>query len=181
MELRMGPVQLLVDLISGVDGSVWFGNTEYSNLCVFKYEDVDGNGKYDAGDKPYVGWGIEVKNAAGATVKTGVTGADGWICWDDMKPGTYYVSEESVTGWYATENVTQVTVIITSGDDEEVWFRHTEYSDLCVFKYEDVNGNGKYDAGDKPYVGWGIEVRTLPEPPSRPVSPVLTVGSAGTT
>ncbi len=54
-----------------------------------------------------------------------------------------------MTGWYATENVTQpVTVIITSGDDEEVWFGNTEYSELCVFKYEDVNGDGKYDAAD---------------------------------
>ncbi len=79
------------------------GTLDYSELCVFKYEDVNGDGKYVVadGDKPYEGWGIVVKNVAGAIVKSGDTGADGWICWDDMKPGTYYVSEETVTGWYA--------------------------------------------------------------------------------
>ncbi len=65
------------------------GTLDYSELCVFKYEDVNGDGKYVVadGDKPYEGWGIVVKNVAGAIVKSGDTGADGWICWDDMVPG----------------------------------------------------------------------------------------------
>jgi len=136
-----------------------FANTEYAEICIFKYEDMNGNGVYDGTDSPLI-WNITLLDDEFNVVASGDTGCDGWIgwiCFSDLEPGTYYVIEAQVAGWYGTENATgNVTVCLESGDSKEVIFGNTEYGEICIFKYEDFNGNGVYDGEDAPIEGWHV-------------------------
>jgi uncharacterized protein (DUF2141 family) len=151
-------IQMVVLDESGETEWVTFANIEYGQICVFKYEDMDGNGVYDGTDAPLI-WNITLLDDEYNVVASGDTGVDGWICFNDLEPGTYYVIEVAVAGWYGTENFTgNVTVSLESGDAKEVWFGNTEYAEICVFKYEDINGNGIYDGDDAPIEGWHINI-----------------------
>ena len=129
---------------------------ETGSICVFKYEDMNGNGVQDAGDLGLEGWDIKLLDSAGAPIATNTTDCDGYACFWDLAPGTYYVDETLKTGGYRTENASAVEVVITSGEAVDVIFGNTEYSEICIFKYEDMNGNGVYDADDVPIEGWHV-------------------------
>ena len=74
------------------------------------------------------------------------TGADGKVCFDGLKPGTYFVDEEERAGWFGTQNKDDpIQVCLISRDCKEVCFGNTQYAEICAFKYEDANENGKYD------------------------------------
>ncbi len=139
-----------------------FTNTEYAKICVFKYLDANEDGNYDPDlhDVPIQGWSIWVN---GTTSTKLVTGIDGKACLPGLVPGIYYVEEEERAGWNGFENATiKVSVTLQSGSNKTVWFGNNqipiEKRNLCVFKYEDVNGDGKYDPadGDKPIQGWTV-------------------------
>ena len=136
-----------------------FTNTEYAQICVFKYLDANENGKYEPElhDTPIQGWSIWVNGTIDVKL---VTGSDGKACLTGLLPGVYKVEEEERARWKGFENATvQVPITLISGSNETVWFGNNqipiEKRNLCVFKYEDVNGDGKYDPsdGDKPNSG----------------------------
>ena len=140
-----------------------FGNTKYSKICIFKYEDVNGDGKYVVadGDKPLPEWNIEVKDSSGAVVASGKTDSKGWFCASGLKPGYYYVTEEQRSDWYGTENKTlPVQVKICSGDIKQVWFGNTAYrrSVSSNTRMSTAMENIVVADGDKPIEGWTIWV-----------------------
>jgi hypothetical protein len=149
-----------VEILSGYHREVWFGNTEYSQICVFKYEDVDGDGVYTPGvDEPLPDWYIELQDVYGP-VASGLTNETGWICFSNLMPGTYWVIEDMPMGWIPTENATgNVTVEIVSGSSEQVWFGNARLADICGYKFFDTNLNGTWEwCCESAIEGWEIQL-----------------------
>ena len=95
----------MVDLVGGVfalkDG---YDRSRRGFLCALTYEDRNGNGRRDRGERPLPGWSFAIANAAGAAVAQGQSGADGRFCNErPLDPGAYTVRQTSAAGWANTE------------------------------------------------------------------------------
>ncbi|CDX20483.1 hypothetical protein MPL3356_320001 [Mesorhizobium plurifarium] len=85
-----------------------FVNTELGSIHGFKFEDMDANGKFDGSDTPMAGITIQLVgdvdgNGTVDTVTT-TTDANGYFSFENLRPGTYTVSELFTDGttWGAT-------------------------------------------------------------------------------
>jgi len=69
---------------------------------VTKYNDENGNGKRDEGEKTLSGWDMNLQQLEGPTT-TQTTGEDGTTTFNDMVAGSYVLTEELQEGWKQTE------------------------------------------------------------------------------
>jgi len=109
-----GPFSLSADLGkggSGPAGGYPHGETEdylvagpsgRTELCVLKFDDVDGDGVQDPGDVGLAGWTFDVVDVGGNVVATLVTGPSGMACITVPAPATYTISEIHQPGWVQT-------------------------------------------------------------------------------
>jgi len=134
-----------------------FLNVPLGKICVFKYEDLNLDGRYQEGEPVVSGVFIEIFDSGMGLVASGYTDAEGRFCQNDLLFGTYYVQETVPTGW-ATMDDTLKEVVIESGECVTVTFLNAEKIDLSACKYEDVNGNGIVDEGDIPVENWRIDL-----------------------
>jgi hypothetical protein len=70
-------------------------------ICVFKFDDINGNGVQDTGEPGLPGWTIVIKDYSGNVVATGTTDSGG-LCCLNVSPGTYTVSEVLQQDWSQT-------------------------------------------------------------------------------
>ena len=145
----------------------WFGNhknPQPGELCVDKYNDLNGDGDQDPGEGPLQGWGF-TRSGGGMPSLSGSTSADGrWCPGTELPPGTYTVTETTKTGWTNTDPVgapvktalvvTNQTTIVKFGNQQDPL-----PGEICVRKYKDVNNNGAFDIGEPPLSGWQFTVR----------------------
>ena len=119
---------------------------ERGNLHVYKFNDVNGDGRQQAGEGPLEGVLVRMRNPYGDDVGQ-YTGADGWIIWDGIAIGDYRLTETVPPGYPATLPASQpATVKIDT--TTYITFANQQLGNLQVFKYEDANGNGQRDAGE---------------------------------
>ena len=149
----------LVNVVSGTEVPVqMFGNFRDVTITVFKFEDMDGDGRYDDEDVGLEGWEFIVTGPWSGSGTVIVTGPDGYAYIVVDRAGDYLVEEVLQTGWTPT-TATSATVPVSSGDcPNPAMFGNFEDVTILVFKYEDVNSNGVYDAGDVPLEDWTIEM-----------------------
>src|SRR5262249_56060132 len=90
----------------------------------------------------------------------GVAGASG-VCSFKVNPGTYTVSEVLQSGWTQSFPAAPGTYVITltsgqtdSGND----FGNFQQATKSGRKFNDLNGNGKEDAGEPGLSGWTIKL-----------------------
>jgi len=134
-------------------------SVETGSICVFKYEDVNGNGVQDEGEPGLVDWEITLMDAAGAPIATAMTDGDGYACFPDLDYGTYYVDETLQEGWSRTENASAVEVTVDSEDIEQVIFGNWKWASICGVKINDLNGDGVINWGSEPAMnGWTIRL-----------------------
>jgi hypothetical protein len=143
---------------SGEHVGVTFLNIRYGQICVWKYEDLNLDGRYQEGEPTVSGVFIEVFNSGMSLVASGYTDEEGKFCYGGLKLGTYYVKETVPTGWVAADDILKEVVIDESGECVSVTFLNAEKIDLSACKYEDVNGNGIVDEGDMPVENWRIDL-----------------------
>jgi uncharacterized protein (DUF2141 family) len=109
--------------ISDKDECVYFGNKKVevpvkkSRIKVIKFEDKNGNGKKDEGEPYLSGWSITLKGEG--IDKTQVTDASGVTIFNDLKLGTYSVTEALQEGWINVSPLT-VSVKVDKEDCESV-------------------------------------------------------------
>ena len=70
-----------------------FGNFEDVTVRVFKYEDVNSNGVYDAGDVPLPDWTIEMYSLDYGIQLTEETGPDGYATFVLQAGGPWLINE----------------------------------------------------------------------------------------
>jgi protocatechuate 3,4-dioxygenase beta subunit len=128
----------------------------YGKICAIKFLDANENGKMDPGETGLAGVTITLN---GGNAK--VTGSDGKVCFDNLDPGRYTVSEIVPDGYHATTQTSYtkdicwdqvITVYFGNAPDVEL------KGSISGTKYNDVDGSGDYSAGDLPLAGVTIEL-----------------------
>jgi len=145
-----------LELAPGGNRSVEFGN--YRPGIVTKFWDRNSNGKRDSGEPGLSGWTFKISGPSGSTSKT--TDADGNIVLTGLSAGKYTVEEviSSDKDWYNT------TPIVASLDlpGGSLSFGNDKYRTLKVFKFNDLNINGKYDGTESGLEDWEFQVSGIP-------------------
>jgi uncharacterized repeat protein (TIGR01451 family) len=167
---------------SGPASGYKYGETEdyllklqYTELCGIKWNDLNDNGKQDANEPGLAEWTIEVKDANGNFIGFAVTDDQGKYCIVVPSPGTYTVSEQQQAGWTQTAPPTPGTYTVTvppGRTDLNFGNQQKGKAEICIFKFNDLDGDGKQGPNEPPLAGWQFTVSPAPLPPT--TSPVTT-------
>lgn len=142
---------------SGGIGGV--GNTR-PNITVFKYNDLNANGRYEPtqGEAPLSGVSVFLdtnnNGAADAGEPLLQTNAQGRGAFTNLEPGNYTV-REVVPGTFSPSTSAVVPVTLNT-QDANVTFANTPNSNITGCKFEDFNVNG-YRDGNEPAIS-GVTV-----------------------
>jgi hypothetical protein len=93
-----------------------------AEICIFKFNDLNGNGQKEANEPPLAGWQFNV-NPAPLPPSTNpvTTGQQGGRCFGVSAPGTYTITESVQAGWTPMTSNPQ-TVNISPGQLVNVYF-----------------------------------------------------------
>jgi hypothetical protein len=142
---------------SGGIGGV--GNTR-PNITVFKYNDLNANGRYEPtqGEAPLSGVSVFLdtnnNGAADAGEQQLQTNAQGRGAFTNLEPGNYTVREVVPAGF--SPSTSAVVPLTLNTQDANVTFANTPNSNITGCKFEDFNVNG-YRDGNEPAIS-GVTV-----------------------
>ncbi|MDP2433475.1 MAG: CARDB domain-containing protein [Pseudomonadota bacterium] len=148
-----------VTVVGGETATADFGNFHLAQIGGIKFNDLNGNGAQDAGEDGLEGWTITLDQGGDGTIDaTQTTNPYGYYTFTDLGPGTYVVSEVPQSGWLQTTPAAgSYTVVPYSGEDSgSNDFGNVEAAAISGRKFEDVNGNNQWDAGEPGLAGWTI-------------------------
>jgi hypothetical protein len=153
-----------------------FGNQQKgkAEICIFKFSDLDGDGKQGPNEPPLAGWQFTVSPAPlPPTTSPVTTDPQGSICFGVAAPGTYTITEQVQSGWMPTTPNPQ-TVTVQPGQTVNVTFGNQGEgkAEICIFKFSDLDGDGKQGPNEPPLADWQFTVSPAPLPPT--TSPVTT-------
>jgi len=140
-----------------------FGNYQTATISGYKWHDLDADGTWDEGEPPLEGWRIQLEGQEKRTE------ADGRYAFEDLRPGTYTVTEVVPEGWTQSYpgppnyshpiTVSSGQVVAgTYGEAEPPNFGNYTSGGIEGYKWHDLDGNGAWDPGEPGLVGWTIEV-----------------------
>jgi hypothetical protein len=133
------------------------------NISGFKVNDTNGNNVWETGEMGIENWNIMLLNDTGAQIASTSTNASGFYEFMDLAPGVYNVTEEMKAG-FTPSGATFKVVTIENMDVMDVDFlNHVAVPPAVTniisgFKINDLNGNGKQDAGENGLPGWNIRL-----------------------
>lgn len=130
-----------------------------------KYEDMNGNGKRDAGDPGLQGWTIRLRYEGNVVAST-TTAADGTYSFRlnanalPIGVGSYKVEEVLKPGWTATQAPGSFEVPFGAEDTTYSGrnFGNFRPATIAGHKFDDSNVNGKWDAGEVGLGKWTINL-----------------------
>ncbi|PWH17901.1 MAG: hypothetical protein DDG59_07265 [Anaerolineae bacterium] len=139
-----------------------FGNAKLAEICVYKFEDLDGDGEKDE-DEPYLpNWEFKLYDSQNNFIASGVTGANGkvsfWVFVPYNETKTFKAIETPQDGYYATTPTEQTTSAVGYGGWAELFFGNAPYGSIKVYKFEDIDGDGYWDEGEPPLPQWYFEL-----------------------
>jgi len=138
-----------------------------AKLILDKFNDLNGNGVYDAGDIKITNWKIDVTDPHGVTTthltpKTIEITDYGTYTITEDRPFDWVQTAVQVDGVYKTPPTATVIVNINAGETHNVLYGNKVVprpARLVIEKFNDTNGNGVYDIGiDLMISGWKIHV-----------------------
>lgn len=139
-----------------------FGNFKLGKISGYKWEDLDGDGVWDAGEPTVPNWQITLSGpVSGSTY----TDENGWYVFENLTVGEYTVSEIIPSGWFFTYptpnqhvvNISSGTEINGGGGIAEVPnFGNARYGTVSGAKFWDRNNNGIRDVGEAGLANWTI-------------------------
>jgi hypothetical protein len=134
------------------------------NITVRKFEDINENRKYDAGegcsDWAFTLTGPNI-NLRSLTNDNGIAVFNVGFLSDPKKPNelprnTYVLHEEPKDGWV---KVNDQNIVLSPGEEKTVEVLNSpEPGTIIVQKFEDANHNGKADAGEE-RAGWTFTIK----------------------
>ncbi|MCX6269787.1 MAG: FG-GAP-like repeat-containing protein [Bacteroidetes bacterium] len=143
--------------------SINFGNhyLQTQSICGYKFNDLNSNGHWSEGEYGIDNWTIYLSDANG-NVYTTLTNADGSYCFEDLPPGYYSVWENTdVPGWTQTSSPAIYYLDLVEGqhiNDAGFGNHFNTNQTICGSKYNDLNSNGLWDAGEPGIEGWVINL-----------------------
>lgn len=133
-----------------------------SSICGFKFNDLNGNGVWDAGEPGLDNWTI---NLSGTMTSTTTTDIEGRFCFTDLPAGDYTIAEENQEGCEQTAPPSPGTFTISLLAGQVVdslafgnMCEQNEVGSLCGFKYHDLNENGVWDSNEPRLPNWTINL-----------------------
>ena len=128
------------------------------NISGTAYEDKNSNSQIDSGEA-LVGWTIQLVKPDSSQVSV-ITKDDGSYRFEQLKAGSYTVSEALPSGWKAIQprRADLIRVDLKDSDANGLDFANklTLYT-ISGLKYNDLNGNGAFD-GEPGMEGWSIQL-----------------------
>ncbi len=102
-------------------------------VCGYKWNDLNGDGKWSSGEIGLSGWNIKIENPIDSTFvpMNTTTARDGSYCFFGLKAGSYTVSETQKTGWKQTFPPAPGTYSVVLHDSEAahgITFGNTNWS-----------------------------------------------------
>ncbi len=139
-----------------------FGNVLTSDISGMKFEDLNGNGAFDAGEPGLEGWTIFLDQNDDGVLDAGepstVTAADGTYTFAEQLPGTYYVAEQLQAGWtqsYPAAGSHEIE-LVSGVDQGDVDFGNWTTGSISGAKWDDQNYDGVWDAEEPALPDWTI-------------------------
>jgi len=152
-------------------------NTQSYDIHGYKWNDANRNGVNDR-EELLSGWEIFIdqnnnQQWDAGEPKTTTSGDDehyGWYWFEGLLAGTYDVCEVVQSGWAQTYPVDPICHTVTLPDlnprgmavsvnmvaGPEYNFGNTQYGDVVVYKFHDLNNNGQRDNGEPLLPNWDI-------------------------
>lgn len=142
--------------VCGIDAphalSHWlFQGSEPGTICVTKEDEAD---------NPLPDWEFTLEGPC-SYVETQTTSVDGTVCWNNLSPGDYTITETQQDGWESVSptNGTQ-NITLSEGYTENITFvnRMVELGSICGKKFNDADNSGGFSDGDTYMSGWTIHL-----------------------
>jgi len=152
-----------VGATQGVGSNAAVGNT-LPNINVFKYNDLNANGRYEQtqGEVPISGVTVFLDTNNNGTPDTGEqqlrTNEQGRAAFTNLAPGNYVV-REVVPPNFSPSTADRVDVTLNN-QDANVTFGNTPNSNITGCKFEDFNLNGYRDGNEPAISGVTIAIDT---------------------
>ncbi len=141
-----------VTVTANTTSTVLFGNRLIpGRLEALVYVDANDNGAQDPGELPLQGATVGFVSPCGDD-SSGVSNAAGLVIWPDRCVGDYDVQITVPPNYVATTPIT-VTATVTSSVTSRVSFGIQGQGALVARTFEDLDGNGFWDAGEPPLAG----------------------------
>lgn len=156
-----------------------FGNYVPGSIHGYKFEDLNVDGQWDANEPGLGGVTITLTSEDG-TEKSMQTDANGEFWFTGLRPGTYKVSENPPFGSFPTTHM-EITITVQSRQEfvaldgqamlpandprveinygAELIFGNAFEGSIHGYKFEDLNANGVWDAGEPPVPGVTIVLK----------------------
>jgi protocatechuate 3,4-dioxygenase beta subunit len=129
-------------------------------ICGFKFEDKNCNGKWDRGEPGMGGVAIKLTNLDTQETWETTTNSCGLFCFEDLPPGLFEVEEVVPEGYYATTpNPVQVCLKLPCCMEKKVVFGNAAGGSICGVKFWDKNCNGERDRGEPGVPGITIKLK----------------------
>ncbi len=139
-----------------------FGNAKLAEICVYKFEDLDGDGVKDDGEVFLPGWTFDLYDSQDNLLGSGITNANGkvsfWVFVPYDQTKTFKAVEIPQDSHYATTPTEQTTTPVGYGGWAELFFGNAPYGEILVSKFEDLDGDGMRDWGEPPIPDWGFDL-----------------------
>lgn len=138
-----------VNLSAGQDITCTYTNTKKAGISGYKFNDVNGNGVWDAGEPVLDGWTIFIDANDNGMLDDGehsyITADGGLYYFNNLLPGAYELLEQLKDGWTQTLGVGSVT--LEPGDQlEDQNFGNHGQGTITVKKNVDNNDDGVVDS-----------------------------------
>ena len=111
-----------------------------------KYKDANDNGAVDAGENGIAGFDFKLRtgSASGTVVGTATSSATGTYSFSNVAPGTYFVTEDSKTGWVqtlpASDGARTVNVPLADNNSVSIGdFANTPLTNLAITVHPQTN------------------------------------------
>jgi uncharacterized protein (DUF2141 family) len=183
-----GGVSQFAAVTGGQTTNLVFGNRltppAPGQICVIKFKDVNGDGIKQANEPVLPNWTFTVSGSS--TPQSGSTDEQkGEWCTDQtLAAGTYTVTETMKPGWVSTTpggSTPQLAVTVNAGHTTTVLFGNrqlaTPTGQVCIVKYNDLDGDGLRDSGEPAMAGWSFPLRKTN---GAPAGSITSAGAAGT-
>jgi uncharacterized protein (DUF2141 family) len=134
-------------LSPGSSASANFGFRQQGTISGMVFNDINGNGVFDAGELGIGGATIQLWDSLGQVVTTTTTSGDGAYIFENVAPGDYGVIELNPPGFVSTSS-DWVRVTLAANGSATANFGDQRTGTVSGIVFEDRNGNGIRDSSE---------------------------------
>lgn len=163
-----------------------------SSICGYVYHDANDDGIFQPAESPIPGTTVTLTgvNDLGPIVPmVTLTGPDGGYCFNDLRPGTYTITETQPAGYLDGKDTQGTPGTGTAGNDvfvditlgagvhgKDNNFGELKPSSICGYVYHDANDDGIFQPAESPIPGTTVTLTGVNG--LGPIAPMVTLSGA---